>query len=79
VSPPPGWSFEPNSVELNFDGKTDICSLGEDVNFVFTVCSSFCSHSTVGRQTFALLRDLGLPAKLESKAKTVELKELLLN
>ncbi|CAD7014627.1 nodal modulator 3 [Ceratitis capitata] len=35
VSPPPGWSFEPEQVELNFDGKTDICSQGKDVNFVF--------------------------------------------
>lgn len=35
VSPPPGWSFEPQQVELNFDGKNDICSQGKDVNFVF--------------------------------------------
>lgn len=37
VSPPAGWSFEPDSVEINFDGKTDICSLGKDVNFIFKV------------------------------------------
>lgn len=35
VSPPPGWSFEPEKIEINFDGKTDDCSLGKDVNFVF--------------------------------------------
>ncbi|XP_023031722.1 nodal modulator 3 [Drosophila willistoni] len=35
VSPPPGWSFEPEHVELNFDGKNDVCSQGKDVNFVF--------------------------------------------
>uniref|UniRef100_A0A034WVQ7 Nodal modulator 1 n=8 Tax=Bactrocera TaxID=47832 RepID=A0A034WVQ7_BACDO len=35
VSPPPGWSFEPQQVELNFDGRNDICSQGKDVNFVF--------------------------------------------
>ncbi|XP_067633039.1 BOS complex subunit NOMO1 [Eurosta solidaginis] len=35
ISPPPGWSFEPEQVELSFDGKTDICSLGKDVNFAF--------------------------------------------
>ncbi|XP_033153069.1 nodal modulator 3 [Drosophila mauritiana] len=35
ISPPPGWSFEPEQVELNFDGKTDVCSQGRDVNFVF--------------------------------------------
>ncbi|XP_036332168.1 nodal modulator 1 isoform X1 [Rhagoletis pomonella] len=35
VSPPPGWSFEPEQVELNFDGETDLCSQGKDVNFAF--------------------------------------------
>lgn len=35
ISPPPGWSFEPESININFDGKTDICSLGKDVNFNF--------------------------------------------
>ncbi|XP_055379497.1 BOS complex subunit NOMO1 [Condylostylus longicornis] len=35
ISPPPGWSFEPERVVLNFDGKNDICSQGKDVNFVF--------------------------------------------
>ncbi|XP_073846910.1 BOS complex subunit NOMO1 [Musca autumnalis] len=35
ISPPPGWSFEPEEVKLNFDGQTDVCSLGKDVNFVF--------------------------------------------
>jgi hypothetical protein len=36
VEPPPGWTFEPQTVELSIDGKTDRCSLGEDINFVFT-------------------------------------------
>lgn len=35
ISPPPGWSFEPKQYEFNFDGKTDLCSQGKDVNFVF--------------------------------------------
>ncbi|KAH8394787.1 hypothetical protein KR222_006026 [Zaprionus bogoriensis] len=35
IAPPPGWSFEPQHVELNFDGKSDVCSQGKDVNFVF--------------------------------------------
>ncbi|EDW61622.1 BOS complex subunit NOMO1 [Drosophila virilis] len=35
IAPPPGWSFEPEHVELNFDGKNDVCSQGKDVNFVF--------------------------------------------
>lgn len=37
MSPPPGWSFEPEQIQVVFDGKTDICSLGKDVNFVFKV------------------------------------------
>ncbi|RMX43282.1 hypothetical protein pdam_00020157 [Pocillopora damicornis] len=36
IEPPVGWSFDPNSVELNIDGTTDRCSKGEDINFVFT-------------------------------------------
>lgn len=35
VSPPSGWSFEPDQFEINFDGKTDLCSLGKDINFNF--------------------------------------------
>lgn len=35
ISPPPGWSFEPKQYDFNFDGKTDLCSQGKDVNFVF--------------------------------------------
>ncbi|KAL4228821.1 hypothetical protein ACF0H5_011861 [Mactra antiquata] len=36
VEPPKGWTFEPESVELHVDGDKDKCSLGEDINFVFT-------------------------------------------
>lgn len=36
VEPPPGWTFEPQSFSLNIDGKTDKCSLSEDINFQFT-------------------------------------------
>ncbi|CAO1434626.1 unnamed protein product [Diamesa serratosioi] len=32
---PPGLSFAPEFIELNFDGQTDICSLKKDINFVF--------------------------------------------
>lgn len=35
ISPPPGWSFEPEQIDINFDGKTDVCSQGKDVNFAF--------------------------------------------
>ncbi|XP_072275070.1 BOS complex subunit NOMO3-like [Pyxicephalus adspersus] len=36
IEPPLGWSFEPTSVLLHVDGVNDICTKGEDVNFVFT-------------------------------------------
>ncbi|KAI0209330.1 Nodal modulator 2 [Lamellibrachia satsuma] len=36
VEPPPGWTFEPRSVDLHIDGKTDACSKSEDINFRFT-------------------------------------------
>ncbi|XP_052252971.1 nodal modulator 3-like [Dreissena polymorpha] len=36
VEPPAGWTFEPAKVELKVDGETDPCSLGQDINFVFT-------------------------------------------
>lgn len=35
IAPPPGWSFEPEQIDVAFDGATDPCSLGQDVNFVF--------------------------------------------
>ncbi|XP_001654625.2 nodal modulator 1 isoform X1 [Aedes aegypti] len=35
VIPPPGWSFEPEQVPVKFDGATDVCSQGKDVNFIF--------------------------------------------
>lgn len=35
VLPPPGWSFEPSEVTIDFDGQTDPCSQEKDVNFVF--------------------------------------------
>ncbi|XP_058066373.1 BOS complex subunit NOMO1 [Anopheles bellator] len=36
VIPPPGWSFEPEQVSIKFDGQSDVCSQGSDVNFLFT-------------------------------------------
>lgn len=35
VEPPPGWVFEPASVDLHIDGTTDPCSTAQDINFVF--------------------------------------------
>lgn len=31
----PGLSFDPEFIELYFDGQTDICSLKKDINFAF--------------------------------------------
>lgn len=35
VNPPPGWSFEPNEIEINVDGEMDMCTLNQDINFFF--------------------------------------------
>lgn len=35
VSGQAGWSFQPETIEINFDGENDICSQGKDVNFSF--------------------------------------------
>ena len=33
--PPDGWTFEPSELSFNVDGTTDVCSKGEDLNFLF--------------------------------------------
>ena len=33
--PPVGWTFTPSQISLKIDGKTDICSKQEDINFLF--------------------------------------------
>nr|XP_022914700.1 nodal modulator 1 [Onthophagus taurus] len=35
LEPPPGWSFDPIRINVNIDGKNDICSQGHDINFKF--------------------------------------------
>lgn len=35
VDPPPGWVFEPLSVDLHVDGTTDPCSTAKDIDFLF--------------------------------------------
>ncbi|MFH4974267.1 hypothetical protein AB6A40_000976 [Gnathostoma spinigerum] len=36
VVAPEGWFFEPDAVNVKFDGKTDNCSRGIDINFVLS-------------------------------------------
>lgn len=35
LSHPSGWSFEKDEIAISFNGQTDLCSLGKDVNFAF--------------------------------------------
>ncbi|KAL3886602.1 hypothetical protein ACJMK2_026586 [Sinanodonta woodiana] len=51
VEPPQGWSFEPESIEVHIDGTTDKCSLGEDINFVFTGFSVYGKVTSKGQST----------------------------
>ncbi|XP_034104568.1 nodal modulator 3 [Drosophila albomicans] len=62
ISPPPGWSFEPEHVELNFDGKNDVCSQGKDVNFVF---KGFGITGKVALSTGSGARDVDVELKSE--------------
>lgn len=50
VEPPQGWSFDPVSVDLHIDGKTDRCTKGEDINFIFTGFTLFGKVVSKGRQ-----------------------------
>ncbi|XP_037945256.1 nodal modulator 1 [Teleopsis dalmanni] len=67
ISPPPGWSFDPQQVELNFDGKTDICSQGKDVNFIFKGFGITGKVSLTGTDNSGAR---GVSVKLESGDKT---------
>lgn len=77
ISPPPGWSFEPEQINIAFDGQTDACSLGKDVNFVFKVISLMKYvvprriHKCIG-----LCRVLESPVALKCWAKAMEPKVL---
>ncbi|XP_034651028.1 nodal modulator 3 [Drosophila subobscura] len=62
ISPPPGWSFEPEHVELHFDGTNDVCSQGTDVNFVF---KGFGITGKVGLATGGGARDVDVQLKSE--------------
>eukprot|EP01147_Barroeca_monosierra_P002034 gene2034-5107_t len=35
ISAPPGWNFEPQQISINFNGESDDCSQGKDINFEF--------------------------------------------
>lgn len=35
LSHPAGWSFEQEEIAISFNGETDLCSQGKDVNFAF--------------------------------------------
>lgn len=48
ISPPEGWTFDPSEVIVNFDGETDPCSLGQDINFDFKGFSVFGSVISSG-------------------------------
>ncbi|XP_015215763.2 BOS complex subunit NOMO1 [Lepisosteus oculatus] len=60
IEPPVGWSFEPNSVELHVDGVTDICTKGEDINFVFTGFSVSGMVLSKGQQSGPAAVQVGL-------------------
>uniref|UniRef100_A0A8C8ZI42 Nodal modulator 1 n=1 Tax=Prolemur simus TaxID=1328070 RepID=A0A8C8ZI42_PROSS len=71
IEPPLGWSFEPTTVELYVDGVNDICTKGEDINFVFTgfsvngkVLSKGQPLGPAGVQVS--LRNTGTEAKIQS-------------
>lgn len=52
MEPPPGWSFTPNKIDISVDGKSDLCSKGKDINFVFKgfgIAGKVLSHgSSIG-------------------------------
>ncbi|XP_063692288.1 BOS complex subunit NOMO3-like isoform X2 [Bolinopsis microptera] len=35
VLPPAGWTFSPDQIMLDIDGTSDLCSRGQDLNFIF--------------------------------------------
>ncbi|VDN06963.1 unnamed protein product [Thelazia callipaeda] len=55
---PDGWFFEPNIFDLKVDGKTDVCTKGEDINFIleaFAVQGVLRSGSSGGPAGIALI------------------------
>ncbi|KRT79932.1 hypothetical protein AMK59_6753 [Oryctes borbonicus] len=64
LEPPPGWSFKPTKINLAIDRKTDICSQGQDINFIFK------GFGITGKVESATSEDgpTGIEVKLESDA-----------
>ncbi|GJQ67388.1 hypothetical protein Trydic_g5084 [Trypoxylus dichotomus] len=62
LEPPPGWSFEPTKINLAIDRENDICSRGQDINFVFK------GFGITGKVESAMSNDgpAGIEVKLES-------------
>lgn len=62
MEPPPGWSFEPTKINLAIDRKNDICSKGQDINFIFK------GFGITGKVESATSQDgpAGVEVKLES-------------
>ena len=62
-----GWNFEPAYVDINVDGKTDPCSQGVDINFVFS------GVSVVGRviSQGQLVGPAGVSLKLMKNGETI--------
>lgn len=50
LSHPAGWSFENNEIEISFNGETDLCSQGKDVNFAFKGFGITGQVSVVGQK-----------------------------
>ncbi|XP_066912060.1 BOS complex subunit NOMO1-like [Clytia hemisphaerica] len=50
ISPPEGWGFKPQEIELNIDGN-DPCSKGEDLNFKFSGFTVSGNVLSLGKET----------------------------
>uniref|UniRef100_A0A8C9RQ87 NODAL modulator 1 n=2 Tax=Scleropages formosus TaxID=113540 RepID=A0A8C9RQ87_SCLFO len=73
IEPPLGWSFEPTSVELHVDGISDICTKGEDINFVFTGFSVSGAVLSKGQQ----LGPAGVEVRLRREGADSDLQTVL--
>ena len=63
VVPPPGWSFEPDSVDINYDSETDLCSQEKDINFTFKGFGITGKVEVMGQKNGAAELDVELVGK----------------